>query len=556
MRPTASVCRPPLTRSANGSETRGVRYPYLPLAPKPTAPRERPGAVFLLPLLFCLVAAPTRAAEGADGIDATVAKFFRPFQRELATLSPDGRYVALTDEVRKDQAGIVVVNLDDHSTLFYFVGARADHAVQQMQWVSATRLVFTTSSRGVGTLEAGRPGVKALLVGGDLDLHEPKPILGPRSLRTAMVTPDMPAQANASQPPFLGDARKVSLTEALAQAGGTGDLFGRDSRRGAGRALRPFLLGAKPGSAATILIELRSEADAFAYSRAEARRLTVPGNVFVREPGVPPPMSANDLRGEPGNFAEFASYDIDFPASPLVVLEVDLADGRNKVVATGENWRRIWLDQQGRLRLALDQQGKRFRYLYRGADGKKWAPLDRIVKTAAPLGFAVGAENLLGPRSIPLGFDAEGRVLFIASNVSRDTFSLRALDLVKGQLEDFEIGHQYFDLVEPTAISPADVLRFDPRTRALVGVSFAAARRHTHWLDRGPGGRPGRAGSDAGAAAGAHPGVERGGHALARGHRGARPSRRFCRAGFRGEEADSVRRTRALADPGPVQPHG
>ncbi len=446
--------------------------------------RVRSGRAFLPRLLFYVMIVAPWAAEAADNIDATVAQFFRPFQRELATMSPDGRHVALTDEVRKDQASLVVVNLDDHSTRSYFVGARAHHAVQQMQWVSATRLVFTTSSRGVGLLDLDQPEVKALLLSGDIDSFEPRPVLGARTLGAVMVTPDMPAEANAGHPAFASDRQKVSLSEALAQAGATGDLFGRDSKRGGGRALHPFLLGANPGSATKLLIELRSDADVFAYSRGERKRLTVPGNVFLTESGVPPPMSVNDLRGEPGNFAEYAAYDIDYPAAPLVVLELDLADGRKREVAADETWRRILLDQQGRLRVVLDQQGKRFRYLYRGADAKKWVPLDSIAKTAAPLGFTVGAETLLGPRSVPLGFDADARFLFIASNIGRDTFSLRALDLAKGQLEEFEIGHQYFDLVEPTALSATDVLRFDPRTHALVGVTFAAARRQTHWLDQ------------------------------------------------------------------------
>lgn len=432
--------------------------------------------------MFCVAAVVAGAAESADNIDTAVAQFFRPYQRELATMSPDARHVALTDEVRDGQASIVVVNLDDHSTRAFYIGSRPDHAVQQMRWASATQLVFTTASRGVGLLDLNQPRVKALLLGSDLDIYEPNLVLGPRML-TGTVTPDMPAEANRGNPAFAQDRRRVSLTEALAEAGGTGDLFGHDSKRGVGSALRPFLLGAKPGSATKVLIEVRSDADIFAYNRTEQTRLTVPGNTYLVEPGLPPPMSADELRGEPGNFAEVASYDVDYPPAPLVVLELDLVDGRKREVAKGENWRRVWLDQQGCARVALDQQNKRFRYQYRDADGKKWVPLDSIVKTAAPLGFTFGAENLLGPRSVPLGFDAEARFLFIASNIGRDTFSLRALDLTKGQLESFEVRHEYFDVVEPTALSASDVLRFDPGTGALAGVRFASARRQTHWLD-------------------------------------------------------------------------
>jgi hypothetical protein len=451
--------------------------------------RTSAGAVSLVLLVAVALTGIVRAGEPPDNIDATVAQFFRPFQRELATLSPDGRHVALTEEVRPGQASIVVVNLDDHSARSFHVGALAQHAVLQMQWVSATRLVFTTTSRAVGLLDLGEPEVRALLLNRDLDVYQPTPTLGPRAL-DGIVTPDMPAEANTGSPAFAADRHRVTLSEALAQARASGDLFGHDSKRGAGRALRPFLLGPTPGTDSKILVEVRGDADLFAYAHGEQGRIVLPGNVFLSEPGVPPPTSINDVRGVPGNFAEYASYDVDFPSPPLVVLEVDLAKGGTKEVALSRDWRRTWTDQQGRLRLALDQDGKRLRYLYRGADEKKWLPLDRLVKAAAPLNFNVGADNLLGPRAVPLGFDAAAKFLFIATNVGRDTFSLRALDLAKGQLENFEVGHQYFDLIEPTALTVADVLRFDPRTRELAGVRLISGWRHNGWTS-GNGTRPG-----------------------------------------------------------------
>ncbi len=435
-------------------------------------------------MLLSLLAAPAAAAEPADAIDATVAEFFRPFQHDLATLAPDGRRLAMTEHLRGKDPAIVIINLEDRASQRHVIASGPEHAVQQLQWVSSTRLAFTTRSRAVGTLEAGSGEIKALLLSRDLDAYQPEPVLGPR-LHNATVTPDMPADPATSNPFDLDRRREITVREALAQARVTGDLFGSDSKRDAGRALRPFLLGVKPDAPNTVLVELRSDGDLFAYRRDQREQITVPGNVYIAERNTTPPATSADIPGFDNRRGEYATYTIDTAPPPLVVLELDTTKGRTKEVVTEDGWRRVWLDHQGKLRLALDQQGKRFRYLYRAADSKKWIPLDAIARTPTPLGFAAGPDNLLAPRSVPLGFDSSGRSLFIATNVDRDTFTLRALVLATGLLEEFEVGHDRYDLIEPTALTSGDVLRFDPHTKNLAGVRFAAARRDTRWFDPG-----------------------------------------------------------------------
>lgn len=434
-------------------------------------------------MLLCGLAAPALAAEPTDIIDETVAEFFRPFQHDLATLAPDGRHLAMTEHVPDRPPTIVIVNLEDRTSERYAVARGAEHAVQQLQWVSPKRLVFTTRGRAIGALELDRGEIKALLLSRDLDAFQPDPALGPRTYG-AVVTPDMPADPRSLSVGEVHTRQELSVREALAQARVTGDLFGSDSTRDAGRALRPFLLGLKPGSATTVLVELRGDGDLFAYRRGDRTRLTVPGNVYVVDRTAPPPTAASNPGAVDGRRGEYGVYDITHRPPPLVVLELDTVKGRTRELATEENWRRVWFDHQGRLRLALEQQGRQYRYLYRGTDTKKWIPLDKIAKAATPLGFTVGSESLFSPRSVPLGFDAEGDRLFIASSVGRDTFTLRSFDLPKGQLEEeFEAGHKLYDLIEPTALTAGDVLRFDPHTRTLAGMRFAAARRHTHWFD-------------------------------------------------------------------------
>ena len=66
-----------------------------------------------------------------------------------------------------------------------------------------------------------------------------------------------------------------------------------------------------------------------------------------------------------------------------MVVELDVVTGRRKEIANEPNWRRTGIDPQGRLRLALEQNGKRFRYLYRAEDGRSWVPLDSLVRVSS-----------------------------------------------------------------------------------------------------------------------------------------------------------------------------
>ncbi len=437
-------------------------------------------SLLLLPALVAGAAEPGRT----DAIDEAVSSFFRPYQHDQAALSPDGRHVAMSEHLPGQPPAIVIVKVDERSSQRQVVDEGREHGVVQLRWVSSTRLVFTTRLGAVGALDLTKGGVEALLVRRDFEGLVPKPELG-FARYTSAVTPDMSADTLAPGTGPFGLVHEVSLRDALAQTRVTGDLFSREAQSRSTRVLRPFILGAKSGSPHQLMIELREDGDLFAYRNAERQRITVPGNVFLREIGAPEPESIDDLGRRPPLTGEMAAYDITRRPPPLVVIELDALTGRWREVAREDDWRRAWLDQQGRLRLVLEQRGHRYRYLYRPADTEKWIPLDSVVKSGAPLGFTVDPASLLAPRSVPLGFDAGGEILLFATNVGRNTFGLRALNLRTGELESLEVGHDRFDLIEPTALDAADALRFDPYTHALAGVRFSSVRRETLWFDPG-----------------------------------------------------------------------
>lgn len=437
----------------------------------------------LLSVLLGALAAAT-AAEPArpDAIDETVSAFFRPYQHDQAALSPDGHFVALDENLPGKAPAITIVNVDDRSSESYLVDSSREQAVVQLHWVSPTRLVFTTRLGAVGALDLPKGEIQALLTPRDFEGFMPPPELGPRRYSSA-ITPDMSADPNTRGTETPGALLEITLRDTLAQARLTGDLFNGDSRRRSSRVLRPFILGAKPGSPHLLQIELREDGDLLAYRTSEREQVNVSGNVFLQDLSAAPPSSLSDLGTRAPLTGEMATYSVTRRPPPLAVIELDATKGKWRELAREDDWRRVWLDQQGRLRLALEQQGHRFRYLYRAADARKWVPLDSIVKTAAPLGFAVEPSGLLAPRSVPLGFDVGGEVLLIATNVGRDTFGLRALNLRSGQLEELETSHARYDLIEPTALVAGDAIRFDPHTHALAGIRFSAARRQAVWFD-------------------------------------------------------------------------
>src|SRR5688572_2756594 len=92
----------------------------------------------LLPLLLLVGMATAAAAapKPIDPIDETVAAFFRPYENEVAALSPDGRQVALSERLPGKPPAIVVVKVEERTTQHYVVDESREQTVVQLRWVS------------------------------------------------------------------------------------------------------------------------------------------------------------------------------------------------------------------------------------------------------------------------------------------------------------------------------------------------------------------------------------------------------------------------------------
>ena len=84
-----------------------------------------------------------------------------------------------------------------------------------------------------------------------------------------------------------------------------------------------------------------------------------------------------------------------------------------------------------------------------GKFGRPFRPLDEIAAAESLAPFTMDPRTFFGERSVPLGFDATGKVLYFASNGGRDTFGIYALDLTTGKKTSTTIENPALDLWEP-----------------------------------------------------------------------------------------------------------
>jgi pimeloyl-ACP methyl ester carboxylesterase len=188
------------------------------------------------------------------------------------------------------------------------------------------------------------------------------------------------------------------------------------------------------------------------------------------------------------------------PESVLVRTEGDQHVGRYKLnVITGKLTslseeildlsKTSLYDRQGRPRGAVPAHMRvAFPHNYAvdtGAGLLRWKSLDQLAgtKAGAP-GFHVAPGSFFTERAVPIGFDENPDLLYLAANIGRDTLGIYGLNLKNGQRTGFAFENPRLDLVEPTpgGFVGGKPLVFDRFTRALAGVRFEGWWRTARWL--------------------------------------------------------------------------
>ncbi|HWA09740.1 MAG TPA: alpha/beta fold hydrolase [Opitutaceae bacterium] len=162
------------------------------------------------------------------------------------------------------------------------------------------------------------------------------------------------------------------------------------------------------------------------------------------------------------------------------MFKVNVRTGQRRTVNEQDVNGDVLYDRQGRPRIKLlrpiDSATQSFVYVpLAGQPAAKG--IDRLVADD------ITPQTYLGSRTFPLGFDYDPKILYIASNVGRDTYGIYALDLRAGQRTGLAVEDPAFDLADFTAPGNDAALVFDRSQRRLVGVRLATLEDATRWLD-------------------------------------------------------------------------
>lgn len=168
------------------------------------------------------------------------------------------------------------------------------------------------------------------------------------------------------------------------------------------------------------------------------------------------------------------------------LMTLDLSSGKTATLQSDSPDSRYVYDWQGNRRLAygratntVDQS-----FDYRAVDGKgDWRPVERALKALDAKSLRATPANYYGERTLPLGFDFNPNVLYVASNVGRDTFAVQGIDTATGAPigAALERPRVEFGALEPALA--ARVLVWDEHRQRLAGVRAFDAGRTTLWID-------------------------------------------------------------------------
>lgn len=145
----------------------------------------------------------------------------------------------------------------------------------------------------------------------------------------------------------------------------------------------------------------------------------------------------------------------------------------------------VLLDPQGQPRIVFTRGTfpRRFDLLAGNGANSSGQPLDHVLTDREVFSSDITPANLLGHRSIPLGFGVDSNLLYFASNLRRYTYGIYQADLRTGKRTAVVLEKDLVDLASLDAPGTQSPLVFDRKTRALVGVRVDGLEPFTHWLD-------------------------------------------------------------------------
>lgn len=443
--------------------------------------RRRAGWTQLLLLAGTL--ASLSAAEVKIRTDA-IRGIFAPFQTDQAALAPDGKHLAF-EKREGDRLFLAIVELatnrvvelplmSDIATPLSGVAEKVPSRITYLKWPTADRVVACVQDE--------------VLVAADADGRNFKRLLGAEELQQE--TRGLDRTEFGSDTAFTIDA---SSGRVEARESGRTVLYGPDGEpfdqgfrvptitrvgenqfqvtgsNGRGSAT---LVG-ESGDAGTVdLFDSGSQAGPAAGLRPRVIELLLdePDKILVEIRGAIGPADDVDVK--------------DSPKLHSTVLKLNIRTGKTSSHFDEYFTTRILVDKQGFPRATLRQVGTHRTLRIAAKAGAAFAPYDKALAGAPVQGLQITPETLLGERAIPLGFGYNPNIFYYATNVGRDTYAIRSVDVLKKQDTGFVLEHPSLDFVNPAEMLPEDVLVFDRHRRVLVGARIDSLKRETFWVDQ------------------------------------------------------------------------
>jgi dipeptidyl aminopeptidase/acylaminoacyl peptidase len=448
----------------------------------PAFPKLRPSSRSI-PTLTLLTALcfQARADEYIDWVTA----LYRPYQGEQVALAPDGQHVAYTRHGR-DGLYLVLMNLDAperravlhvaNDRLMKYGQGRAPSKLQFLQWATPNRIVFVPTEEKVGSkritpiyvANADGTGAKQLASAADFSdqlvmptresglskqstddtetvVDAEKEITGSKTptRRQRRITGDADMESNrgdraAEPPPEDGDEGGD-----LGSNGATLEMDPDDHTPDIRHVMRPIrILGLLAADRQQLFVEALGERP-------------------VRSTANPPP-----------------------PLADTAVFRMDLDSGKMTQVATETNEGEFFYDRNGEPRLLYTQSiyEETRTYRYRLGQSLGWREVTRDWPEFPVRALKLSPDNYFGEHAYPLGIGFDSNVVYIASNVGRDTYAIESFNL-RTRVRAVVAQHPLFDLAPLDPAESDDTLVFDQPRQRLVGVRTRGFTSQTVWID-------------------------------------------------------------------------
>jgi dipeptidyl aminopeptidase/acylaminoacyl peptidase len=420
---------------------------------------------FLLNVLLMGVALGGAADGRADFDIDWLTTLYRPFQAEQVALAPDGKHVAFTRH-DKGVLSVVLMSVDDPASrvnlqvaddrVVMFSKERAPAKMQFLRWATPDRIVFVPTAERfrkklitpIFVASADGSGAKQLASESDFADQIPVPVMtgGESDVSEGGgvdVTQLVTGGGSDRGVPVDDEGIDAEFAEQhpLSETSKGADRDPDDNTPETKYVMRPIrILGFLPSDRTQLLVEA------------------------IGEKPVRPPSTA--------------------PLSPTAVFKIDVNTAKKTPLTEELNEGQYFYDWAGEPHVLYTESAysDTRSYEYRADEHGRWHDLVRDIDGYPTKALTLSPTNYFGEHAYPLGLGFEPDVLYLASNVARNTFAIESFNLRTKQ-RAVVAEHPYFDLAPLDPANSGSSLVFDEKRHTLAGVRALGFTPLTVWVD-------------------------------------------------------------------------